>query len=286
MGDARAPGGPAVVETRGLSKRYKGVVALDSLDLELPPTAIGLLGANGAGKTTLIKLLLGLIRPDAGDAVVLGRNTRTEAVAIRAAVGYMPEGDCLPADATAADFVAHMAEVSGLPPRAARQRAADVLYQVGLDEARYRAIKGFSTGMKQRVKLAQAIVHDPRLVFLDEPTNGMDPQGRDEMLALIVRIQQLLGIAVVLSSHILDDIERVCRYVVILDGGRLVASQSLAGIDPGGGDLYVRIDGDPTVFLARLRALGADAAPAGEERGQDEIVVRQHRTPNGNAADP
>jgi ABC-2 type transport system ATP-binding protein len=273
---APVPDGPPVIETRGLTKRYKSVVALDALDLTVPPTAIGLLGANGAGKTTLIKLLLGLIRPDGGDAVVLGRDTRTEAVAIRAAVGYMPEGDCLPADATAADFVAHMAEVSGLPPRAARQRAADVLYQVGLDEARYRAIKGFSTGMKQRVKLAQAIVHDPRLVFLDEPTNGMDPQGRDEMLALIVRIQRLLGIAVVLSSHILDDIERVCRYVVILDGGRLVASQPLAGMDPGGGDLYVRVDGDPAAFLARLHALGVDAAPAGEAHGRDEIVVRRN----------
>ena len=273
---APVPDGPPVIETRGLTKRYKSVVALDALDLTVPSTAIGLLGANGAGKTTLIKLLLGLIRPDGGDAVVLGRDTRTEAVAIRAAVGYMPEGDCLPADATAADFVAHMAEVSGLPPRAARQRAADVLYQVGLDEARYRAIKGFSTGMKQRVKLAQAIVHDPRLVFLDEPTNGMDPQGRDEMLALIVRIQRLLGIAVVLSSHILDDIERVCRYVVILDGGRLVASQPLAGMDPGGGDLYVRVDGDPAAFLARLHALGVDAAPAGEAHGRDEIVVRRN----------
>jgi len=272
----RIAAAPPAIETRGLTKRYKSVVALDALDLVVPPTAVGLLGANGAGKSTLIKLLLGLIRPDDGDALVLGKNTRTDALAIRAAVGYMPEGDCLPGDATAADFVAHMAEVSGLPPRAARQRAADVLYQVGLDEERYRAIKGFSTGMKQRVKLAQAIVHDPRLVFLDEPTNGMDPQGRDEMLRLIVRIQRVLGIAVVLSSHILDDIERVCRYVVILDGGRLVASQSLEGLDPGGGDLFVRIDGDPAAFLARLHALGVEAAPAGEERGRGEIVVRRN----------
>ncbi|MBA3416950.1 MAG: ABC transporter ATP-binding protein [Chloroflexia bacterium] len=242
----------------------------------MPHSAVGLLGANGAGKTTLIRLLLGLARPSSGEARVLGLDTWRQGIKVRERVGYMPESECLPPGATAADFVAHMAEVSGLPPRAARQRAADVLYQVGLDEARYRAIKGFSTGMKQRVKLAQAIVHDPRLVFLDEPTNGMDPQGRDEMLALIVRIQQLLGIAVVLSSHILDDIERVCRYVVILDGGRLVASQSLAGIDPGGGDLYVRVDGDPAAFLARLHALGVEAAPAGEDHGRDEIVVRRN----------
>ena len=145
----------------------------------------------------------------------------------------MPESDCLPPAATAADFVSHMAEMSGLPARAARQRAADVLYQVGLDEERYRLIKGFSTGMKQRVKLAQAIVHDPALVFLDEPTNGMDPKGRDEMLDLIVRIHRMMGISVVVSSHILEDIERVCDYVVILSHGKLVLSQPIGNL---GGD--------------------------------------------------
>ena len=140
----------------------------------------------------------------------------------------MPEAEGLPSSTTAADFVGHMAEMSGLPPRAARQRAADVLYQVGLDEERYRLIKGFSTGMKQRVKLAQAIVHDPDLVFLDEPTNGMDPQGREEMLDLINRIHHHLGISVVISSHILEDIERVCDYVTILNGGRLAAADTPA----------------------------------------------------------
>jgi len=270
-----ASAGALAFETRGLTKRYKGVAALDAVDLAVPRTAIGLLGANGAGKSTLIKLLLGLIDPDDGDAVVLGRDTRTDAVAIRQRVGYMPEGDCLPGDATAADFVAHMAEVAGLPARAARQRAADVLYQVGLDEERYRLIRGFSTGMKQRVKLAQAIVHDPELVFLDEPTAGMDPQGRDEMLDLVARIHDLLGISVVLSTHILDDVERVCRHVVILDHGQVIASQPLAGIDAGGGDLVVRIDGDVAAFIARLAALGATARPAGDGHGSDEVVVRR-----------
>ncbi|MCC6313391.1 MAG: ABC transporter ATP-binding protein [Thermomicrobiales bacterium] len=260
-------------ETRGLTKRYGSIIALDSVDLAAPRTSIGLLGANGAGKSTLIKLLLGLIRPDAGDARVLGRDIRTDAVPIRAQVGYMPEGDCLPADATAADFVAHMAEISGLPSRAARQRAADVLYQVGLEEERYRLIKGFSTGMKQRVKLAQAIVHDPQLVFLDEPTNGMDPQGRDEMLALIARIHRMLDISVVLSSHILDDVERVCRYVIILDAGRLVAAQSLEEPGQVGDALFVRIDGDPAVFAARLAALGVEAELGNPERGRDELTI-------------
>ncbi|MBA3643511.1 MAG: ABC transporter ATP-binding protein [Chloroflexia bacterium] len=264
-----------VVETRGLLKRYGSFIALDRLNLTVPRAAVGLLGANGAGKTTLIRLLLGLARPDAGDASVLGFNTRTQAIAVRQRVGYMPESDVLPPGATAADFVAHMAEMSGLPTRAARQRAADVLYQVGLDEERYRLIKGFSTGMKQRVKLAQAIVHDPALVFLDEPTNGMDPQGREEMLDLIVRIHNRLGIAVVVSSHILEDIERVCRYVVILDGGRLVASQPLGDVGEAEGDLLVRIDGESRDFIQRLATAGVEAAPAGDEFAIDELIIRQ-----------
>ncbi|MDQ3780525.1 MAG: ABC transporter ATP-binding protein, partial [Chloroflexota bacterium] len=265
----------AVVETRGLLKRYGSFIALDRLNLTVPRAAVGLLGANGAGKTTLIRLLLGLARPDGGDASVLGFNTRTQAIAVRQRVGYMPESDVMPPGATAADFVAHMAEMSGLPTRAARQRAADVLYQVGLDEERYRLIKGFSTGMKQRVKLAQAIVHDPALVFLDEPTNGMDPQGREEMLDLIVRIHNRLGIAVVVSSHILEDIERVCRYVVILDGGRLVASQPIGDVGESEGDLLVRIDGESHDFIQCLATAGVEAAPAGDEFAIDELIIRQ-----------
>jgi ABC-2 type transport system ATP-binding protein len=266
--------GPAMF-TRGLTKRYKGVAALDGVDLDVPRTAVGLLGANGAGKSTLIRTLLGLIDPDDGDASVLGIDVRRDPIGVRRVVGYMPEADCLPGDATAADFVAHMAEVAGLPARAARQRAADVLYQVGLDEERYRLIKGFSTGMKQRVKHAQATVHDPLRVMLDEPTAGMDPQGRDEMLALVARIHERMGISVVLSSHILDDIERVCRYVVILDHGEVVASQPMETIDEGGGDLLVRIDGDRAAFIARLQQLGAEARPGGEFGGPDEVIVRR-----------
>jgi ABC-2 type transport system ATP-binding protein len=250
---------PLVVETRGLRKTYGGVVALERLDLSMPRAAVGLLGANGAGKTTLLRLLLGLSTPDTGTATVLGFDTRSQGLKIREHVGYMPESDCLPPGATAADFVAHMAEMSGLPTRAARQRAADVLYQVGLDEERYRLIKGFSTGMKQRVKLAQAIVHDPDLVFLDEPTNGLDPQGRDEMLDLIIRIHQRLGITVVVSSHILSDIERVCDHVVILNGGRLILSQPIGSPTSDIGDLVVRVEGDPIIFMQRLAQVGVRA---------------------------
>jgi len=252
------PANDWAIQTQGLTKRYRNLAALDDLDLAVPRSAIGLLGANGAGKSTLIKCLLGLTTPDAGDARVLGLDTRTDALAIRRLVGYMPEADCLPMDATAADFVAHMAEVSGLPRRAARQRAADVLYHVGLEEQRYRPIKGFSTGMKQRVKLAQAIAHDPQLVFLDEPTNGLDPQGRDDMLDLVSRIHRMMGISVVLSSHILDDIERVCDHVVILDHGRLVADQPITA-QVASTDLIVRVDGDPQLVANRLILRGLSA---------------------------
>src|SRR4051794_7194411 len=224
-----APDRALSIETAGLVKRYGSVVALDNVDLAVPRAAVGLLGPNGAGKSTLLKILLGLSRPNSGKARVLGRDAVVDGRELRMRVGYMPETDTLPDNATAADFVSHMAEMSGLPRRAARQRAADVLYQVGLDEERYRLLRGFSTGMRQRVKLAQAIVHDPELVFLDEPTNGLDPTGREEMLVLIERIHRQLGILVVLSSHILDDVERVCEYVVVLDHGKVAASTPIHG---------------------------------------------------------
>jgi ABC-2 type transport system ATP-binding protein len=274
--DLNLPDAPPVVETRNLRKTYDHVVALEGLDLTIPRAAVGLLGANGAGKTTLIRLLLGLSRPDSGAATVLGFNTQTQGIAARERIGYMPESDCLPPGTTAADFVGHMAEMSGLPARAARQRAADVLYQVGLDEERYRLIKGFSTGMKQRVKLAQAIVHDPDLVFLDEPTNGMDPQGREDMLDLIVRIYRTLGIAVVVSSHILEDIERVCDYVVILNEGRLVLAQPMASTREEGGDLLVRMDGEPERVIAALASHGVEARLNEEpEHMPGELIIRR-----------
>ncbi|MBA2598206.1 MAG: ABC transporter ATP-binding protein [Chloroflexia bacterium] len=260
-------------ETSGLVKRYGAIIALDRVDLAVPRAAVGLLGPNGAGKSTLLKILLGISRPNAGTARVLGQDTAGDGRELRARVGYMPETDALPDNATAADFVSHMAEMSGLPRRAARQRAADVLYHVGLDEERYRLIKGFSTGMKQRVKLAQALVHDPELVFLDEPTNGLDPLGREEMLDLIGRIHRQLGILIVLSSHILDDVERVCDYVVVLDGGRVVASQPLHVPDEKTADLHVRVDGDPVVFLRNLASLGIEARPAGIEFRADELII-------------
>src|SRR6188508_624525 len=214
-----------LISTRALTKRYPGgVTALDGLSLEIGDGVIGLVGANGAGKSTLIKILLGLLPPTEGDARVLDLDTATQGARIRELVGYMPEHDCLPPDVSATEFVSHMARVSGLPSGAARERTADVLRHVGLYEERYRPMGGYSTGMKQRVKLAQALVHDPKVLFLDEPTNGLDPAGRDEMLALIERIGGEFGISVIVTSHLLGEIERVCEHLVVIDGGHLMRS--------------------------------------------------------------
>ena len=211
----------SIVTARGLTKRYPGVTALDAVDLDLPAGRVGLVGANGAGKTTLFRILLGLSRPDAGEVEVCGVNVADDPIGARTQIGYMPEHDCLPLDQTAADVVATFGELGGLPVRAARQRASEVLDLVGLDEARFRPVGGFSTGMRQRTKLAQAIVADPQLVLLDEPTAGLDPSGREEMLALVDRLSSF-GIAVVLATLLLDDVARVCDHVVMLDAGKLV----------------------------------------------------------------
>ena len=254
-----------VFETDGFRKVYGSIIALEGLTVSVPNAAIGLLGANGAGKSTLIKGLLGLLRPTSGDARVLGMPVETQGPEIRQRIGYMPESDTLPGDVTASDFVGHMAEMSGLPSRAARQRANDVLYQVGLNEERYRLMREFSTGMKQRVKIAQSIVHDPELVFLDEPTNGMDPQGRDEMLDLIRKIHSELGITVMLSSHILGDVERVCDYVIMLDSGSLVVADDIASLRSSTAEVVVRIDGDLAAFQQALSRRGLSAAVQGAE---------------------
>ncbi|MFH9069204.1 ABC transporter ATP-binding protein [Streptomyces alboflavus] len=215
-----------MIATESLSMRFPRVTALDRLSLDIGPGVTGLVGANGAGKSTLIKILLGLSPATEGRAAVLGLDVATEGGRIRERVGYMPEHDCLPPDVSATEFVVHMARMSGLPPAAARERTADTLRHVGLYEERYRPIGGYSTGMKQRVKLAQALVHDPQLVFLDEPTNGLDPVGRDEMLGLIRRVHTDFGISVLVTSHLLGELERTCDHVVVIDGGKLLRSSS------------------------------------------------------------
>jgi ABC-2 type transport system ATP-binding protein len=242
-----------LISLDGLTKRYGGgVTALDQLTLDIEPGIIGLVGANGAGKSTLLKLLLGLIEPTAGTARVMGLDVRLNGPAVRQTVGYMPEHDCLPPDASATDFVGHMARMSGLPRSAARERTAEVLRHVGLYEERYRAIGGYSTGMKQRVKLAQALVHDPRLLLLDEPTNGLDPAGRDEMLELIGRTGSEFGIAVILASHLLGEIERVCDFLVAIDAGRLLQAAPLGTFTERTGVLAVEVETGAEALAAAL----------------------------------
>ena len=252
-----------LISIRALTKRYPGVTALDELSVELEPGIIGLVGANGAGKSTLLKILLGLLPPTEGEARVLDLDTNTHGAAIRELVGYMPEHDCLPPDVSATEFVAHMARISGLPSGAARERTADVLRHVGLYEERYRPIGGYSTGMKQRVKLAQALVHDPRVLFLDEPTNGLDPAGRDEMLALIERIGREFGIAVIVASHLLGEIERVAGWLVAIDAGRLLRTAPLASFTERTGQLLIETDEPAEALAARLVGRGIAARADG-----------------------
>jgi ABC-2 type transport system ATP-binding protein len=253
-----------LISTRALTKRYPGgVTALDGLTVDIEPGVIGLVGANGAGKSTLLKILLGLLPPTEGEAQVLDLDTAANGARIRELVGYMPEHDCLPPDVSATEFVSHMARVSGLPAGAARERTADVLRHVGLYEERYRPIGGYSTGMKQRVKLAQALVHDPRVLFLDEPTNGLDPAGRDEMLALIERIGHEFGIAVIVASHLLGEIERVAGWLVAIDAGRLLRTASLSSFTERTGMLLIETDEPGAPLAERLVARGIEAQADG-----------------------
>jgi len=245
-----------LLTTNAITKRYPGVTALDALDLELEPGIIGLVGANGAGKSTLIKVLLGLVEPTSGSATLLGYDVAHRGVELRQFVGYMPEHDCLPTDVSATEFVTHLAQVNGLPRSAARERTAETLRHVGLFEERYREIGGYSTGMKQRVKLAQALVHDPRVLLLDEPTNGLDPAGREEMLNLVTRTGREFGIAIMMASHLLGEIERVCDHLVVIDAGRLIRSAPVASLTERTQVLAVEVEGDSSVLARRLAESG------------------------------
>ena len=226
-----------VVRARGVTKRYRSTLAVDGLDVDIGHGITGLLGPNGAGKTTFISLVLGLRTRDAGELTVLGHDPATSGIDVRARIGFAPEHHNLPPDVHAADLVRHLGELHGLPRRAAIQRANDALWQVGLGEERFRPIGTMSTGQRQRVKLAGAIVHDPELVLLDEPTDGLDPLQRDDMLALIRRVGTEFGMDIVISSHHLEEAERICDAVVILGGGAVVRAgilSELAAATPSG----------------------------------------------------
>jgi len=223
-GDAAAP---PVASVANLTVRYGAKVAISGLSLDIPAGCIGLLGPNGAGKTTLIKTLLGFVQPTSGTGTVMGMNAATEGLAIRQRIGLMPEQDCHIPGMNAVTFVAYAGEMAGMPPADALRRAHEVLEYCALGEARYRDVDTYSTGMKQRIKLAQALVHGPKLLFLDEPTNGLDPQGRDHMLDLVRDVSHGKGLSVIVSSHLLPDIERTCDAVIVMKGGRVVAQGAM-----------------------------------------------------------
>ena len=247
--------GEALLTVERLTKHYGNVVALNDVSFTITDGITGILGENGAGKSTAIKILLGLLAPTSGTATVLGQDA-SKSIAVRARVGYMPEHDCLPTHVSAAEFLTHMAEVSGLPPAMARTRAADTLRHVGLFEERYRAIGGYSTGMKQRVKLGQALVHDPAFVFLDEPTAGLDPAGREEMLALIRKTHREFGISVLFSSHLMADIERTCDRIIVLQDGRLVQSGEVGHFTKETETVFIEVDSNREGLVAALKKRG------------------------------
>lgn len=248
----------ALLRASGLTKHYGATIALESVDFEVFKGITGLLGPNGAGKSTAIKLFLGLLKPTAGSAEVLGEKPY-ESIEIRGLLGYMPENDCLPTAVTASEFLTHMAQVSGLPSAYARTRAADTLRHVGLDEERYRSIGEYSTGMKQRVKLAQALVHDPTIVMLDEPTSGLDPGGREEMLDLIRRTGKEFGVSVILSSHLMGDVEATCDRIIVLEEGHVAQEGAVSGYTRETQTILVDVDDHREELVAALISRGIDA---------------------------
>lgn len=227
MADRQEPGTSAnTIISRHITVKYGQILALNDFSVEVPSGIVGLLGPNGAGKSTFIKAVLGLRVPDSGQIMIAGHNPQTESSLVRDMIGYMPEHDCLIDNFTAIDLVSYMGQISGMKKQDAMPRSHEMLDFVGIGEERYRLISSYSTGMKQRVKLAQAIVHDPKILFLDEPTNGMDPQGREDMLTLVKKISDS-DKTILVSTHILDDIEKVSDHAMIISEGRLITEGNL-----------------------------------------------------------
>lgn len=278
-----------LIELEGVEKRYGELRALKAVDLSVEPGRIGLLGPNGAGKSTLLKTLLGLLEADHGVVRVFGEEVKRDPFAIRARIGYMPEGDSVLPELTALQYTTFAAELCGLPRSEAIARAHQVLHYVGLGEARYRRLGSFSTGMKQRARLAQALVGDPKLLLLDEPTSGLDPRGRDEMLALIHDIPARTGTSVILSTHILPDVEKVCDQVVVIAQGEVLYAGELAPlIAPESGIFEVRPKGDPdplrrALELARcvVQMQGAATLEVRVPPGEDARLILRTAVENG-----
>src|SRR3954471_20372044 len=257
MCNAAGLGAVMLFRLQGISKAYGKVRALRDLSVSMPEGAIGLLGPNGAGKTTMIRTLLGLIKINSGEGDVLGMDIRRRRLDVRQAVGFVPEDECLFPGVEGVEFVAYAGELGGMKSKDAMQRAHEVLDYVGLGEARYRRVESYSTGMKQRLKLAAAIVHDPKLLILDEPTNGMDPAGREEVLELARDLAHNKGMSLVFSSHLLPDVEAVCDHVVVLGAGRLLAEGKISDLKQAhAGRFEVRLKANPAAFARRLATLG------------------------------
>jgi ABC-2 type transport system ATP-binding protein len=256
---AQAGGNGPVVQLDGVTVIYGRNPALKNVNARFVSGAVGLLGPNGAGKSTMLKALLGFIKPDTGRMSVLGMDVAERPLEIRARIGYMPETDGHIPGMNAVSFVAYCGQLAGLPAVDAMQRAHEVLYYVGLGEARYRNVETYSTGMKQRIKLAQALVHDPELLFLDEPTNGMDPKGRDEMLELIRDLAHNKNVNLILSSHLLPDVEFTCDHVVVMDKGQVAAQGPIDELKgPAGRVFELRIKGELPAFVEVLRQAGME----------------------------
>ncbi|UCE42711.1 MAG: ABC transporter ATP-binding protein [Candidatus Aminicenantes bacterium] len=256
------------VEIQQIHFSYGKIKALNGIDIRLPQGAIGLLGPNGAGKSTLLRILLGFLVPDSGEGSVLGYDIRSQQAMIRRYVGYMPEDDCFIPGMDAVSFTSYMGELSGMPRQEAMKRSHEVLYYVGLEESRYRMLETYSAGMRQRLKLAQSIVHDPKLIFLDEPTSGLDPQGRKEILELIMDISSKKDIQVLISSHILPDIEQTCSYVVILNKGEMAAEGQISELKQVQYSLYeLKIKGEEQAFLDRLASMDSQV-----EQTEDKLL--------------
>jgi ABC-2 type transport system ATP-binding protein len=272
-----------VVTLDTVTVAYGGSVVLRDVTASFAPGAVGLLGPNGAGKSTMIKALLGFVPPTTGRMRVLGLDVATSPIEIRSRVGYMPESDAHIPGMNAVSFVAYCGELAGLPRADAMQRAHEVLFYVGLGEARYRNVETYSTGMKQRIKLAQALVHDPDLLFLDEPTNGMDPKGRDEMLELVRDLAHNKGVNLILSSHLLPDVEYTCNHVIVMDKGHVAVQGPIDGLKQPRGrvfELRVKMRGaDLDAFIVTLRAAGLECTAI------DEDVMRVFVPGDGGARD-
>ena len=257
-----------VIVASGVAKRFGSTQVLSDITVGFPAGITGLLGSNGAGKTTFLSLVLGVERRDGGSLSVLGHDPSEAGPEVRARIGYSPEHHHLPDDVQAADFVRHLAQLHGLPPAASTERASDALWLVGLGEERFRPIGTMSTGQRQRVKLAAAVAHDPALVLLDEPTDGLDPVQRDSMLELIRRVGSEYGISIVMSSHLLEEVERICDHVVIIADGTVRRAGDLAELRGGGTGVLVELDDGHETVAARLREVGL----AVERQGSRLIV--------------